>query len=172
MRPRRAYSPPWSGGWPALAAVPVLALGMAAWAQNIRIPDLRDPSPPPIVAPAPKPGEPCNACGVIRSIKEITVGSSFNVPQQYSGEPGASGLSGTVPVGAVISIPFGPGSDQPYVGGVGTPEMRKRFSETAYEITIRLDNGGYTMVQRRDGLAYHVGDRVKVQGTQLELLAP
>ncbi len=77
-----------------------------------------------------------------------------------------------MPVGAVISIPFGPGSEKPYVGSVGTPEMRKRLSATEYEITIQLDEGGYTMVQRPDGLTYHVGDRVRVEGTQLELLAP
>jgi hypothetical protein len=170
MQSRRSWGPLYGGGWGALAAVAALALGVAAWAQNLKIPDLRER--PAAVAPAPKPGEPCERCGVIRSIKEITVGSSFTVPQQYSGDPGSSGLSGPVPVGAVISLPFGPGSDQPYVGGVGTPEMQKRFSETAYEITIRLDNGGYTMVQRRDGLAYRVGDRVRVAGTQIELLAP
>ena len=77
-----------------------------------------------------------------------------------------------MPVGAVISIPFGPGADKAYVGGVGTPEMRQRLSQTRYEITVQLDDGGYTMVQRPDGLAYHVGDRVRVEGTQLELLAP
>ncbi|MDH3314614.1 MAG: hypothetical protein OER43_02440 [Gammaproteobacteria bacterium] len=153
-----------------MAAVPVLAFGVTTWAQNIRIPDLSER--PAAVAPAPKAGEPCERCGVIRSIKEISLQRPVNVPQEFRSDPGYSGPGGTVPVGAVISIPFGGGSDKPYVGGVGTPEMRERFSATEYEITIALDDGGYTMVQRRDGLAYQVGDRVRVQGTQVELLVP
>ena len=48
----------------------------------------------------------------------------------------------------------------------------ERFSETTYEVVIRLDGGGYTMVQRADGASFRVGDRVRVRGTQLELLAP
>jgi outer membrane lipoprotein SlyB len=150
--------------------VPMLALGVIAWAQTIRIPDLRER--PAAVAPAPKAGEPCERCGVIRSIKEISLQRPVNVPQELGGDPGYSGPGDNMPVGAVISLPFGPGSSKAYVGGVGTPEMRERFSATEYEITIRLDDGGYTMVQRRDGLAYQVGDRVRVQGTQIELLVP
>jgi outer membrane lipoprotein SlyB len=63
-------------------------------------------------------------------------------------------------------------SGKSFVGGVGTPEMRARFSETTYEITIRLDNGGFTTVDRRDGASFRVGDRVRVEGIQLTLLAP
>lgn len=154
----------------ALALVPVLALGVAAWAQNIRIPELREP--PAAIAPMPKLGEPCERCGVIRSIKEISLQRPVNAPQDFRSDPGYSGPGGSVPVGAVISIPFGAGSGKSYVGGVGTPEMRERLSATEYEITIALDDGGYTMVQRRDGLAYRVGDRVRVQGRQVELLVP
>ena len=147
----------------------VLALGTAAWAQNIRIPDLGEP-PPPVVS-EPKPGEPCGRCGVIRSIKEVNLAGAYNASQSYGGGGVDSGPGSSQPVGAVISIPFGRGADKPYVGGVGTPEMRERLSQTQYEITVQLDDGGYTMVQRPDGLAFHIGDRVRVEGTQLELLA-
>lgn len=153
-----------------LAAVPALALGAAAWAQNIRIPELRER--PAATAPHPKKGEPCERCGVIRSIREMSVRRPVNVPQEFRSNPGYSGPGGNTPVGAVIYVPFGAGTGKPYVGGVGTPEMRERFSETEYEITILLDSGGYTTVRRRDGLAYRVGDRVRVQGVQLELLVP
>lgn len=165
-----ARRPPRGSRWRALAVVPVLALGVAAWAQNIKIPDWRER--PAAVAPLPKAGEPCERCGVIRSIKEISLQRPVNVPQSFRSDPGYSGPGGSMPVGAVIYVPFGAGSDKPYVGGVGTPEMRERFSATEYEITIRLDDGGYTMVQRRDGLAYRVGDRVRVEGIRLELLVP
>jgi outer membrane lipoprotein SlyB len=72
----------------------------------------------------------------------------------------------------VVALPLGAGTDKPFVGGVGTPEMRERFTETAYEIAIRLDNGSDALVQRADGASFRVGDRVRVMGTQLELLAP
>jgi len=170
MASMATIGPPRVMPWPRRVLCLALVLSAAAWAQNIRIPDLGEP--PPAVAPAPKPGEPCGKCGVIRSIKEISLDrSAFNAPRAYPGDSVGSGIS-NMPVGAVISIPFGPGSEKPYVGSVGTPEMRKRLSATEYEITIQLDEGGYTMVQRPDGLTYHVGDRVRVEGTQLELLAP
>lgn len=153
-----------------MTAVPALALCVAAWGQNIRIPELRDL--PAATAPHPKKGEPCEKCGVILSIKEVSVRRPVNVPQEFRSNPGYAGPSGDMPVGAVIYVPFGAGTDKSYVGGVGTPEMRQRFLETEYEITIKLDSGGYTVVQRRDGLAYRVGDRVRVQGIQLELLVP
>jgi hypothetical protein len=144
--------------------VSVLAGGALLWlaatvgAQPIRIPDFRES---PRVAQAPKPGEKCEHCGVIRSVE---------VPQVLQTQPIDSGLGGTVYVGAVVYMPLGKGTDKPFVGGVGTPEMRERFSQTSYEIVIQLDAGGYVSVQRDDGASYRVGDRVRVQGNQLELL--
>lgn len=61
--------------------------------------------------------------------------------------------------------------DQPFVGGVGTPEMRERFSQSTYEITNRLDTGATTVVQRRDGANFRVADRVRARGIELERIA-
>ena len=146
----------------------VVTLSAVSWAQNIRIPDLGTPGVP--VAPTIKPGEPCGKCGVIQSIREVGAGNAFNAPQTYSDDSSSLGSPG--PVGAVISIPFGPGSESAYVGGAGTPEMRKRLAETPYEITIKLDSGGYTIVQSTRGLSYQVGDPVRVEGTQIQLIVP
>lgn len=153
-----------------LAAWFALAAGAAAWGQNIKIPDLRER--PANVAPLPKAGEPCERCGVITAIREVSVQRPVNVPPELRSNPGYSGPGGDVPVGAVIYVPFGAGSDKPYVGGVGTPEMQKRLSETEYDVTVRLDDGADTIVRRRDGLAYRIGDRVRVTGLQLQLLVP
>jgi outer membrane lipoprotein SlyB len=49
--------------------------------------------------------------------------------------------------------------------------MRERFSQTTYEIVVNLDTGGFVSVQRDDGASFRVGDRVRVLGNQLELLA-
>jgi len=145
-----------------------LLLSASSWAQNIRIPDLGTPEVP--VAPEIKPGEPCGKCGVIQSIREVGLGNAFNAPQPYGDDSSSLGSPG--PVGAVISIPFGSGSEKSYVGGAGTSEMRKRLAETQYEITIKLDTGGYTLIRTANGLSYQVGDPVRVEGTQIQLIVP
>ena len=91
------------------------------------------------------------------------------MPKPLQSEPIDRGPGSQVLVGAVVALPLSGGN--PYVGGVGTPEMRERFTEITYEVTIRLDNGNFTMVQRSDGASFQVGDRVRVRGIQLELLA-
>ena len=139
----------------------------AAQGQAIIIPDFREP--PRVTL---KPGEPCDQCGVIRAIREVQVNRHVPIPQVLQSDPADQGIGANVIVGAVVAVPLGAGGGKPFVGGVGTPEMRSRFSETTYEVVIRLDNGGYTTVQRADGASFRVGDRVRVQGIQLELLAP
>jgi hypothetical protein len=149
-----------------LAAV-LSCLAAAAHGQAIRIPDFREPPRATL-----KPGDPCERCGVIRSIREVQVSRPVPVPRVFQNDPLDQGLGSTVLVGAVVALPLGAGSEKPFVGGVGTPEMRARFSETTYEVVILFDNGGYTTMQRPDGASFRVGDRVRVQGMQLELLAP
>ena len=150
-----------------LLAAALACLAAQAHGQAIKIPDFREP-PRTVI----KPGEPCERCGVVRAIREKQVPRPVNVPQAFRNDPIDRGPGSTVIVGAVVALPFGEGSDKSFVGGVGTPEMRERFSETTYEVVIRLDDGGFTQVERRDGASFRVGDRVRVQGTQLELLAP
>lgn len=152
-----------------LSAVASFCLFAAAYGQPIRIPDFRDTTPVAL-----KPGEACQKCGAIRSIREVQVGRPIPVPEAFRTNPRDTAPGSDIYVGAVVALPLGEGKEQqkPFVGGVGTPEMRERFSESTYEITIRLDEGGFTQVTRRDGASYRIGDRVRVQGTQLELLAP
>jgi hypothetical protein len=151
-----------------LAGGALLWLAATAGAQPIRIPDYRES---PRVAPAPQPGEKCERCGVIRSIREMQSQRPAEVPQVFQNQPIDSGMGGTIYTGAVVYLPLGKGADKPFVGGVGTPEMRKRFSQTSYEVVIQLDAGGIVSVQRDDGASFRAGDRVRVQGNQLELLA-
>jgi hypothetical protein len=95
------------------------------------------------------------------------------VPQVFQNPQINNGPDSTVRVGAVVALPLGDsGSDQAFVGGVGTPEMRARLSESSYEITVLLDNGAYAVAQRRDGARFRVGDRVRMRGVDFELLNP
>jgi hypothetical protein len=154
-----------------LAAACAGAIALAASAQSYRIPDLK--LPPPRVAHAPPPGERCEACGRIASIREISTvhgipaASLAPVPGGQAGSPNEQNL-----IGAVIYLPLGGQSaDKPYIGGVGTPEMNARMRETTYEITLRMDDGTYRMVRRADAASFDVGDRVRWLGaSELELL--
>ena len=135
------------------------------------MPDFRKPQTYQLQA-----GEPCDACGRILSIREkhidrrpvvsTTVGSA-NVGGS------TSGVAGPNLVGAVIYLPLGETTEKPFVGGVGTPEMRERFRETTYEIMVRLDDGTTRFIERADGTRFQVDDRVRVSGVDdLELVVP
>ena len=152
-----------------LAAV-ALACAAVALPQSLKIPDFRQS--PPEGVPGPRPGQPCDNCGVIRSIREVRASRPVTVPKPFQSDQFSQGPGTSMYVGAVVALPMGERSDKSFVGGVGTPEMRERFTETTYEITIRFDSGAYTAVQRRDGASFQVGDRVRVRGSQLSLLTP
>src|SRR5436190_23922623 len=89
-----------------------LCAGVAS-AQSIVIPDFRRPEPAIVAAP----GGECKACGRILSIRETTVDRRANVPQAFQGD-GSPGSQGGPRdrnlVGAVVYLPFGPGSGEPY----------------------------------------------------------
>ena len=149
-------------------------VALAASAQTYRIPDLKPP--PPRVAPAPRAGEPCDACGRIISIREIS--TTRGLPAGTVSPVPGGGSDPTNPnqqnlIGAVIYLPLGgQHADKPYIGGVGTPEMYARMRETTYEVTVKLDDGTFRFVRRPDaGAVFAVGDRVRWVGTdELELL--
>ena len=160
---------PWCGRRVRRVGGLLLAFALApASAQYIQIPDFRNPPPP---AAASRPLESCSNCGVIRAIRETQSQRSIAVPQGIQNPQMSGGAESSVRIGAVVALPMSDSSnDQPFVGGVGTPEMRARFSESSYEITVLLDNGAYAIAQRRDGARYRVGDRVRMRGIDLELL--
>ena len=148
-----------------VAVATSLAVGLAARAQTIWIPDFNNEAPNSAML---KPGESCMACGRILSIREIQVQRQPVIPQafQSAGPRPSPGLGGRNLVGAVIYLPLGnkanDSSARPFVGGVGTPEMRERFRESTYEITVRMADGATRFVQRHDGSRYRVGDRVRL----------
>jgi outer membrane lipoprotein SlyB len=157
-------------GWAAACSGAWLAT--PGHAQTIRIPDFRQEA---AAVAAIRPGEACNNCGRIVSLQESQVEGKPNLPSAYRGPvPGsAAGTGDSHLVGAVILLPLGnDATDKPFVGGVGTPEMRERFRETIYKMTVRLDDGALRFLQRYDGSRFRVGDRVRLSGVdQVELIA-
>jgi outer membrane lipoprotein SlyB len=161
--------------WRRAGASMVLLAGLAglvavAAGQSIKMPDLRKPMTYQL-----QPGERCELCGRILSIREKHIQRRPAVPSALSSsQPGASpgGLGHANLVGAVVYLPLGNTDERPFVGGVGTPEMRERFRQTTYEITVRLDEGSLRFLERYDGTRYRVGDKVRLPGAgQIELLA-
>ena len=150
----------------ALAAA-TLAAAAHAPAQTIRIPDIRELDAP----VAAKIAGPCGECGRVVSIREIATERTAAVPATFQGA--ARGPVQHNLVGAVVYLPLSSASsDRPFVGGVGTPEMRERFGNTTYELTLRMDDGSVRFVQRGDAWRYRVGDRVRAAGADgLELVA-
>ena len=153
----------------AFAALLCAAIALPAAAQSsLTIPDFRRPQP--TISPI-SPGA-CSNCGRILSIREVTVERTPYVPAPLQGDGvgHAPGMRERNLVGAVLVLPIGQGSEA-FVGGVGTPEMNQRFQDTEFEIMVRLDDGSLHQVRRPDGPRYRVGDRVRLQGIQLELVA-
>ena len=50
--------------------------------------------------------------------------------------------------------------------------MNERFGEVSYELILRMEDGSFRTVERRDGGQYNIGDRVRLAEGRLELLAP
>lgn len=146
-----------------------LLVGAVAWAQMDKPLDLRLPPPE-----APSAGSVCKACGEIRSIREIHVGRTAPVQsgpavESIGSQPGSDDWR---VVGTVALLPFGGGKDDEgwRVGAVGTPEMQSQLGETSYEITVAMDSGERRTVQRRDGLRFHVGQRVTLRTGEMEAM--
>ena len=150
--------------------VGVLCATVVARGQSIKMPDFRKPETYQL-----QPGERCDGCGRILSIREKHIERRPAVPTALS-TANIGGSGGAAPqsnlVGAVIYLPLGNTDERPFVGGVGTPEMRERFRETTYEVTVRLDDDTTRFIERTDGTRFQIGDRVRVAGPgDLELVA-
>jgi outer membrane lipoprotein SlyB len=136
-------------------------------AQTLLIPDFRQSANVRTL----NPGETCNECGRVISVREIQIDRRSALPASFQGS--ARGPVEHNLVGAVVYLPLDGGSnDRPFVGGVGTPEMKERFAQSTYEVTIRMQDGSMRSLQRPDGSRYHVGDRVRLTASgELEWIA-
>jgi len=144
-----------------LVAAVIIAVPLPAAAQAIRIPDFRSEAPP---------ANPCADCGTVRSIREISARRARDIPAGVTQPaiPNTGPGGETNIVGGVFVHGFGGGETTNYVGGVGTPEMQKRWTDTSYEVTVRMDDGSYRVVERRDGGHFQPGDRVRLTRGSLE----
>ena len=150
---------PWRRAGASMALLAGLA-GLAAVAagQSIKMPDLRKPMTYQL-----QPGERCELCGRILSIREKHIQRRPAVPGALSSsQPGASpgGLGHSNLVGAVVYLPLGNTDERPFVGGVGTREL---------ELGLRLApgmSGGPVFNDRGEVVA--VSTFIRIHGAALD----
>lgn len=102
----------------------------------------------------------CQDCATIESIREV----------QEARAVSPLGTASASPIGLVMYIPLGrkTGTDDAYVGSVGSRQWQERTANTRYEFTVRMDDGTYRLVPRQGVSDFGVGDRVKLTQSQIE----
>jgi outer membrane lipoprotein SlyB len=118
-------------------------------------------------------GPGCERCATIESIRPVTVKDQWAPLGTVSASPQGSGAA---PPSGVTMVQIGPGfSNQGTVliGAAGGAAYRTRPSQlnaTRWEIVLRMDAGGSRSVTQNYEPMLRAGDRVRVSGTQLELV--
>jgi len=168
------------------ATLALLALGaLAAWSGLARS-QTTGPPPPPMPPPetaqpsaAAQPGaskQPppaCDRCGTVESIRQTTSKEQWT---SLGSMPSTAGQSGDISPSAVTAFKIGPGftnQGQVMLGAAGGAAYQTRPTErnaTRWEIAVRMDDGSARSVIQNYEPLLQVGDRVRVFGSQIELI--
>jgi hypothetical protein len=98
----------------------------------------------------------CQDCGTIQSIREAQEARAVSPP----------GTASASPIGLVMNIPLGrkTGTDDRYVGSVGSRQWQKRTINTRYEFIVRMDDGNYRTVSRQGVSDFSIGSSCRRLG--------
>ena len=119
---------------------------------------------------------PCDNCGSITSIRPVTERQSWTplgtvVPGTVVGDGSNSGrVTATYEIGRDLK-----NQGMVLLGSAGGSAYAKRpndYQRTRWEVTVRMDSGPPRVVSMGDEPPFQTGDRVRVFGTQLELVQP
>lgn len=115
----------------------------------------------------------CNNCGVITSVRMTTQEEEW----APVGIVHAAGISSTHPTGAATrsALEFGSEGSRGVVvvgaaGGATYNRPASSYQRPRWGVTVRMDDGGTRTVQQRYEPFVREGDRVRIIGTQLELV--
>lgn len=163
-----------------LFALAVALLAMRALAQGPPPP----PPPPPSIeqmpalspgaARAPAHADTCDRCGKIESIHPVTAKDQWTPLGTVTSSALGAGSNGNP--SAVTMVQIGPGfSNQGAVligaaGGAAYGTRPDQLNRQRWEIIVRMDAGGARAVTQNYEPMLREGDRVRVMGTQLELV--
>jgi hypothetical protein len=138
-----------------IAPVVLLLCATSAWAQApaTKAPPATKPSQAPAAKAAPATSPTCTECGVIRTVQRVT-----------KSEPPAP-TEAAKPSGLVASIPLGGG--KPKVGSSTRVGGDQELRFDRWEVTVRYDDGRYTMVTLDEPGPWREGDKVRVDRGKL-----
>jgi hypothetical protein len=162
----------------------VLALAAALVACAVAAQGPPPPPPPPPelgqaptsgAARAPAQGDTCDRCGRIESIRPVTAKDQWTPLGSVTASPLGAGANGNP--SAVTMVQIGPGfSNQGAVligaaGGAAYGTRPNELNRQRWEVIVRMDvGGGQRAVMQNYEPMLREGDRVRVMGTQLELV--
>ena len=113
----------------------------------------------------------CADCGVIRGIREIRTEREAQRPDAYVSSPQyRDTLPADLPrIGPAFSLSWGAGErPRTQIGAVGTPEMKHRYIDITYEVSVRFDDGRFGLIEQDDVSDLRSGDRVIVVNRKVQ----
>ena len=115
--------------------------------------------------------ERCDNCGRIESIRTATARETWTPLGAMATSPGASD-SASQPGRVTSTYNFTTGNMVLLgaAGGAGYAKRPNAYERPRWEIRVRMDGGGLRTVTHDYEPALREGDRVRVYGTQLELV--
>ena len=122
-----------------------------------------------------QPPEGCDACGVVLSIRMTTERTQWT--PLGSATPSVVTAGGT-PTGAVTQLSIGPKFQSQGIvvlgaaGGAAYAKRPNAYEKPRWDVTVKMDRGGTRIVTQSYEPLLREGDRVRIMGTQLELVNP
>ena len=120
-----------------------------------------------------QPPEACDACGVVLSIRMTTERTQWT--PLGSATPSVVTATGS-PTGAVSQVQIGPKFQSEGIvvlgaaGGAAYAKRPNAYEKPRWDVTVKMDRGGTRVVSQAYEPLLREGDRVRIFGTQLELV--